>query len=88
VTLLRRPVTGPSPSQAELADLDAIDLESNPIADDDDYPNIIFDLLTNVTYIDGKDKDGEELESDGSDEDEEEDGDENDAEEDEEEDGR
>jgi hypothetical protein len=55
---------------ADLAELSSLDLESNPIATADDYPDCVFELLPQLEYIDDKDKEGEDRPSDDEDDDE------------------
>jgi len=54
--------------------LRSLQLSDCPIADTDEYPDNVFELLTHVTYIDQADKDGMEEPSDDEDDSDDEDG--------------
>lgn len=41
--------------------LTKVDLSSNQVTDSHNYPNNLFDLITSLRVLDGRDKDGKEV---------------------------
>jgi acidic leucine-rich nuclear phosphoprotein 32 family protein A/C/D len=62
---------------AKLTKLEWLDLEGNPVAKLDGYSQLVWDLLPSLVVLDGKNRDGQELEENEDDDESEEDEDEN-----------
>jgi acidic leucine-rich nuclear phosphoprotein 32 family protein A/C/D len=62
---------------AKLTKLEWLDLEGNPVAKLDGYSKLVWDLLPSLVVLDGKNRDGQELEENEDDDESEEDEDEN-----------
>jgi acidic leucine-rich nuclear phosphoprotein 32 family protein A/C/D len=70
-----------------LTSLDRLDLEGNPVTKLGDYREKVFSLLPNLRVLDGKDKEGEEVEDEEEDDEDDDDDDEEEGDEDDDEEG-